>query len=113
MDSIDFDGLNDAIRKVEAALLDLNIGVGGEVDMEDGWVLGFGKIDGVWCLYVDHEDAPRRKPLLDASIQDRVEASKKLTALRGVLHNNYKEAVAAVKAATDAYQTFARDVQES
>lgn len=122
------DDLNQAIRTSEFALQKLGLGVRARVELytrvldDDGdtglevttW-LAFGKLDGKWRLLVetdrpDHDDSTEQ-PLVNASREDRLCASRKLADLLDAMTAVIDREIAEVEEALRRVDSFLLSVQ--
>lgn len=79
------DHLNDALTRAISKLIALDMGVPGEVELNSKMLLGFGKVDGKWTLYVRDPKLENRTPLLSSSKQHRLQAAGRLGRLHARL----------------------------
>lgn len=83
MEQIDYmDKLNEVLARAEMKLAELQLGVPAEISLVRGTILGFGKVDGEWRLYMRGEKMENRTRLKSASKRHRLAAAGKL----GELH---------------------------
>lgn len=123
------DDLNEAFRKTETALQKLGLGVYARVqlyseDIRDdrGTIVGdsstflaFGKLDGKWrlLLEVDHSerDETYQQPLVNASREDRLAASRHLEALLEAMAEAIDREIAEVEGARERVDAFVASVK--
>lgn len=104
------DALNAALKDAEHAILDLNLGVRGEVKVSgyDDLKLIFGKHNAVWCLHFDK--AGQHTIIQNAPREWRILATDLLTALVGQLAENVGLEVKRVDGAVATTDRFLDDL---
>ncbi len=85
------DELNTSLLGAECAIGELGLGVNAEVPMPGDRLLGYGKINGRWCLYV--VAGGEAAPLLNTSRQIRVESVAHLPTLMTALGDQIRREI--------------------
>jgi len=99
------DRLNAELVKAEKALVTLAVIVSAEVPLDDGHLLGFGKKERDWILYVRSSDGTMQ-PLLSMSRAVRTKAAHQLPALWVALTNETEAQVRQVNQAAQVAAEF-------
>jgi hypothetical protein len=109
------DPLDLEVTRLNAALDDLELAlktkyrVAVEVPMGD-WLLGYGRVRGLWGLYVVNEGQDQRVPLTEASRQRRVGACACLSLLQHALDEASSTQLNDLKRAVEQAREFTQKV---
>ena len=107
---IDFRRLNEQIVRASDYLFSREYGVSASVQLDDRTRLGFGKVNGDWCLFAETRSTGRLD-LTTAPLQVRLLAVDALKELEEALIDERKRVAEEVVDATAKYEQFADNTQ--